>query len=84
MGATDEGEEEEEEEEEEAAAVVAPAALVVRAWRDAAGRLTGVVERVTTGERVRFQGADVMAQIVERMVPKPKASGPLGRGEDRC
>jgi hypothetical protein len=62
--------------EDEGESVVAPAAFVVRAWRDAAGRLTGVVERAATGEKARFQGADMMAEMVERMVPK---SSPPGR-----
>lgn len=63
MGAIDGGEEN---------AVMAPAAFVVRAWRDAAGRVTGVVERVATGEKARFQGAKAMAEIIERMLARPK------------
>lgn len=57
----------------ETSAVAAPAAFVVRASRDASGRLTGIVERVATGEKVRFAGAEDMAQIIERMVPRPRA-----------
>jgi hypothetical protein len=48
--------------------VEAPAAFVVRAWRDAGGRLRGVVERVTTGERARFEGSRALAEIIERTV----------------
>jgi hypothetical protein len=54
-------------------AVAAPAAFVVRASRDAAGRVTGVVERVATGEKVRFAGVEAMGEIIERMVPRPQA-----------
>ena len=42
-------------EDEEDTGVVAPATFIVRAWRDAAGRLHGVVERVATGERRDFR-----------------------------
>ena len=54
-------------------AVSAPVAFVVRASRDAAGRLTGVVERVSTGEKVRFSGAQDVAEIIDRMVPGARA-----------
>jgi len=48
--------------------VVVPRVFIVRAWRDATGRLTGVVERVATSEKARFHGADVLAGLIERMV----------------
>ena len=51
-------------------AVAAPAAFVVRASRDATGRVTGVVERVATGEKARFVGVETMAAIIDRMVPR--------------
>jgi hypothetical protein len=54
----------------ETSAVGAPAAFIVRASRDASGRVTGVVERVATGEKVRFVGVEAMAAIIERMLPR--------------
>lgn len=57
-------------EDEEVTDVVAPATFIVRVWRDAAGRLNGVVERVATGEKARFQGAEAMAALVQQMAPK--------------
>ena len=57
-------------EDDESTDVVAPATFIVRAWRDAAGRLNGVVERVATGEKARFQGAEAMAALVQQMAPK--------------
>jgi hypothetical protein len=59
--------------------VVAPATVIVRAWRDAAGRLHGVVERVATGEKARFDGADAMAALVREMVARP-SRGDMSRG----
>jgi hypothetical protein len=51
--------------------VIAPRVFVVRAWRDAAGRLTGVVERVATGEKTRFQGGEALVGLIEGMVAEP-------------
>lgn len=51
--------------------MVAPATFVVRVRRDAAGRLTGLVERVATGEKGRFQGADALAELIQRMLAWP-------------
>jgi hypothetical protein len=62
--------------------VVAPATFIVRAWRDASGRLTGVVERVTTGEKARFEGAEGLAQFIQRTLAKPKAPPPPGNVPD--
>jgi hypothetical protein len=52
--------------------VVAPRVFIVRAWRDAAGRPTGVVERVATGEKARFQGAETLAGLIQGMLGRPK------------
>lgn len=41
--------------------------LIVRLSVDAAGRLTGVVERVRTGEKQRFHGVEALGPLVERM-----------------
>ena len=57
-------------EDAEVTEVTAPATFIVRASRDAEGRLNGVVERVATGEKARFQGAEAMAALVQQMVPK--------------
>lgn len=42
--------------------------FIVRITRDEAGRLTGVVERVRTGEKARFDGLDGIAAAIARMV----------------
>jgi hypothetical protein len=60
MGATTEG--------SEGNGVVAPRVFIVRAWRDAAGGLTGVVERVATGEKARFRGAEALVELIQRML----------------
>ena len=54
--------------------VVAPRVFIVRAWRDAAGRLTGVVERVATGEKTRFVGAAALAGTIDEMTSEPEGS----------
>ena len=59
MGATTEG--------SEGNGVVAPRVFIVRAWRDAAGGLTGV-ERVATGEKARFRGAEALVELIQRML----------------
>jgi hypothetical protein len=51
--------------EERAAPVVI---FMVRIIRDAAGRLRGTVERVRTGEKERFTGADGIGGVIERML----------------
>lgn len=42
--------------------------FVVRATRDANGRLAGVIERVRTGEKRRFEDPDAIGRLIERMV----------------
>ena len=42
--------------------------FIVRANRDRAGRLRGVVERVRTGAKERFTGADGLGVLIERML----------------
>jgi hypothetical protein len=51
--------------------------FIVRASRDAGGRLHGILERVKTGEKERFDGAEALARIIERMV----ATREGGRGK---
>jgi hypothetical protein len=42
--------------------------FIVRASRDRSGRLRGVVERVRTGAKERFTGADGVGVLIERML----------------
>jgi hypothetical protein len=58
--------------------VTAPAAFIVRAWRDRAGRVSGVVERVTTGEKARFEDIEALAEIIRRMLARPRQAPPGG------
>ena len=44
------------------------ATFVVRVVRDDAGQLAGIVERVRTGEKARFETTDGMGQLIARMV----------------
>jgi hypothetical protein len=45
-----------------------PVAFVVRVVRDEAGRLAGVVERIRTGEKERFQDAAAIGPLITRML----------------
>lgn len=42
--------------------------FVVRAVRDRNGRLVGVLERVRTGEKWRFEDPDAIGRRIERIV----------------
>lgn len=42
--------------------------FMVRLTRGADGRLRGTVERVRTGEKERFTGADGIGGVIERML----------------
>lgn len=42
--------------------------FVVRATRGRDGRLAGVIERVRTGEKHRFEDPDTIGRLIERMV----------------
>jgi len=42
--------------------------FVVRAARQADGRVAGVVERVRSGEKQRFDDAVAIGRLIERMV----------------
>jgi hypothetical protein len=42
--------------------------FVVRLSRDDAGHVTGIVERVRTGEKARFDALDVLVEVIGRMV----------------
>ena len=49
---------------------IAPGAVtfIVRVSRDARGRVHGIVERVKTGEKQRFTGADGLGGVIEQML----------------
>lgn len=53
------------------------ATFIVRVSHDSAGTISGVVEWVRTGEKIRVHGfaaiAEVIAGFVERAPPKPRA-----------
>jgi hypothetical protein len=52
--------------------------FVIRAVMDAAGRLTGVVERVSTGEKCRFHGTSDIVAVIDRMALEAREdSGPV-------
>jgi hypothetical protein len=42
--------------------------LIVRVRQDDAGRLSGVVERVRTGEKVRFHGLETLSRAVTSLL----------------
>jgi len=46
---------------------VGPLTFIVRVSPADTGRLTGIVERVRTGERQRFRGPANLGQIVQRL-----------------
>jgi hypothetical protein len=49
-------------------AVRGSATFIVRASRDARGRLRGIVERVKTGEKQRFTSAEVLGGVIDTML----------------
>ena len=51
--------------------------FIVRIRQDDAGRLSGVIERVRTGEKVRFHGLETLSQAVASLLsPGTEGSGP--------
>jgi hypothetical protein len=58
----------------------ARAAFVLRLARDEAGRLTGIVERVRTGEKQRFEDLGAIAPLIARMLRGEETEG---QEEDR-
>jgi hypothetical protein len=52
------------------------ASFVVRLTRSAAGQVSGVVERVKTGEKVRFEGVDGVCRVIARMIGEDCAAPP--------
>jgi hypothetical protein len=51
------------------------ATFVVRLSRAGGGRLGGVVERVRTGEKVRFDGLDALGAVIAGMLDKHERPG---------
>jgi len=47
--------------------------FVVRLARNEAGRVTGIVERVRTGQKERFEELGAIAQLIARMVEADQA-----------
>jgi hypothetical protein len=71
-------------------AAQAATTFIVRALRDARGRVHGIVERVKTGEKSRFAGADGLGGVIEKML-EPNVDGrssalaaPLARRRHRA
>ena len=54
------------------------ATFVVRVVRDDAGQLAGIVERVRTGEKARFETTAGMGQLIARMVAGERLPGTQG------
>ena len=48
--------------------------LIVRIWQDDAGRLSGVVERARTGEKVRFHGLETLSRAVAALLSTTERS----------
>lgn len=45
-----------------------PLTFIVRLFTDEAGRVIGIVERVRTGEKQRFEGVEAIGPIIARIV----------------
>ena len=53
------------------------ATFIVRVLKDDRGRLSGIVEWVRTGKKVRFQDVATIGQVIARMMaPDPKDETP--------
>lgn len=60
-----------------------PLTVVVRLLRDDEGAVSGVVERVRTGEKVRVASVAQVAEVLADMLDATGAVDPGGRGETR-
>lgn len=49
--------------------------FVVRLTRNDTGQVSGVVERVKTGEKVRFDGVDDVCRVIARMIGEEGGAG---------
>ena len=52
--------------------------FLVRVSLDQAGEVRGVIERVATGAKEPFTGADAIGPAIARMLPPPPARPPAG------
>ena len=50
--------------------------IIVRVRRDDADRLSGVVERVRTGEKVRFRGLETLGRAVATLLESAQGEQP--------
>ena len=60
--------------------------FVVRLTRDKVGRITGVVERVKTGLKVRVEGVDAIGRAIGEMIAPPgtdQVQNPPEAGDSR-
>jgi hypothetical protein len=67
-------------------AMASSVTFVIRAARAANGRLAGVIERVRTGEKHRFEDPEAIGRLIERMVDDEdgrRARPVQGRGRKR-
>jgi len=48
--------------------------LIVRIWQDDAGRLSGVVERARTGEKVQLHGLETLSRAVASLLSSTERS----------
>ena len=55
---------------EPAQGVPTTASFIVRVWRRPSGALAGVVERVATGHKERFEGCEAVGAVISLMLAK--------------
>jgi hypothetical protein len=55
------------------------AVFIVRLTRDPTGRVTGVVERVRTGEKERVAAVEEIGQVLAAMLGREEAAPKAGR-----
>ena len=52
------------------------ASFVVRAIQDRRGRLSGVIERVSTGAKETFTGMETIGRVITEMLERDRSSPP--------
>ena len=52
----------------------APMVFVIRVTQDETGATGGIVERLSTGEKVRFRGLESIGDLVARMIEAGRES----------
>jgi hypothetical protein len=55
--------------------------FIVRVSTDRTGVIAGVVERVRTGEKARFQGLEALGALIATMAAPSQTEGPEPSGE---